>query len=46
MGDIYEVPAPTGGTPFQLPYVADSLPLIIPGPNVVSTSTCPRPVLF
>jgi subtilisin-like proprotein convertase family protein len=36
--DVFAVPTPTGSTPFQAPYKQDSLPLIVPGPHVVSTS--------
>jgi subtilisin-like proprotein convertase family protein len=36
-GDIYAVPTPLNGVPFEPPYANDSLPLIIPGPHVVAT---------
>src|SRR5262249_31132383 len=29
--DSFAIPNPTGGIPFQLPYVTDSLPLMVPG---------------
>src|SRR5262249_59500471 len=31
-------PRPLSGVPFQLPYDTDTLPLILPGPHIVSTS--------
>ena len=37
--DAFAVPTPTNGIPFQLPYSQDTLPLIIPGPHVVTTYT-------
>jgi subtilisin-like proprotein convertase family protein len=44
-GDVYSVPAPVNNGPradqngpiFQQPYASDSLPLIVPGPHIVST---------
>lgn len=36
--DVFSVPTPLGGTPFVGPYKQASLPLIVPGPHVVSTS--------
>jgi subtilisin-like proprotein convertase family protein len=46
-GDVYAVPAPLEGGPFQLPYDdKHSLPLIIPGPRVEPPATyTPNPVL-
>jgi len=35
--DTFAVPKPVNGIPFQLPYVGDTLPLIIPGPHVITT---------
>lgn len=32
--DVFANPKPISGTPFQLPYVSTTLPLIIPGPNL------------
>jgi subtilisin-like proprotein convertase family protein len=36
--DIYAAPASQSGVPFTIPYKQDTLPLIVPGPHVVSTS--------
>lgn len=36
--DVYAVPNPVNGVPFQLPYSASTLPLIIPGPHPVDGS--------
>jgi subtilisin-like proprotein convertase family protein len=37
--DVFSVPAPaTGETPFNLPYAKNTLPLILPGPHVISTA--------
>ncbi len=36
-GDVFAIPTPTAGPPFQLPYATNTLPLIIPGPYVYST---------
>jgi subtilisin-like proprotein convertase family protein len=36
-GDVYAVPLPLSGPPFQLPYDQSTLPLIVPGPHVAST---------
>ncbi len=46
--DIYSVPTPMGGVPFQLPYTSDTLPLVIPGPHVVdgTYSAAPEIVSF
>ena len=41
--DVFAVPTPVNGTPFQLPYTQDTLPLIIPGPHVVDTSVAFNP---
>ena len=35
---VFAVPNPVLGTPFQAPYNSTTLPLIIPGPHVVSTA--------
>lgn len=35
--DAFAVPNPVNGTPFQLPYANDTLPLILPGAHVVRT---------
>ncbi len=35
--DIFSVPTPTGSTPFQAPYDTTTLPIIVPGPHLVST---------
>ena len=40
----FAIPTPIGGVPFQLPYQQDTLPLIIPGPHVASTSVPTRNV--
>src|SRR5262249_30053193 len=37
-GDAYAAPRPTNGFPFTLPYDLGTLPLILPGPHVASTS--------
>ncbi|HKI38793.1 MAG TPA: proprotein convertase P-domain-containing protein, partial [Gemmataceae bacterium] len=42
-GDVFAVPTPTAGPPFQLPYDSSTLPLIIPGPHVTSTSVAFNP---
>jgi sugar lactone lactonase YvrE len=36
-GDAYAVPRPLNAPPFQLPYDPNTLPLIVPGPHVLST---------
>ncbi|HXG10475.1 MAG TPA: Ig-like domain repeat protein [Gemmataceae bacterium] len=41
--DIFAVPTPVNGAPFELPYDQDTLPLIIPGPHVVRTSVPNNP---
>jgi subtilisin-like proprotein convertase family protein len=38
-GDFYSVPAPLNGIPYQGPYSKDTLPLIVPGPHVVTGHT-------
>jgi subtilisin-like proprotein convertase family protein len=35
--DTVAVPDPVGGVPFRVPYVTDTLPLIVPGPHVTRT---------
>jgi subtilisin-like proprotein convertase family protein len=35
--DVFSVPTPLGSTPFQAPYNTATLPIIVPGPHVVST---------
>ena len=39
--DEYATPRPVGGTPFQSPYDPTTLPLIVPGPHIVISSTVP-----
>ena len=41
-GDIYAIPTPLNGTPFQAPYNQNTLPISIPGPHVISTSEAGR----
>ena len=36
VADQFAMPRPINGVPFQLPYATETLPLIIPGPYVVS----------
>lgn len=36
--DLFSVPEPTNGIPFQLPYEENTLPLIISGPYVLTTN--------
>lgn len=36
-GDVYAVPRPLGGVPGRPPYDTATLPLIVPGPRVIST---------
>jgi subtilisin-like proprotein convertase family protein len=36
-GDIYATPQPINGVPFEAPYVQSTVPIIVPGPHVVST---------
>ena len=36
--DMYATPRPLNGVPFLLPYDTATLPIIVPGPHVVSTS--------
>ena len=36
--DFYENPRPLGGTAFAAPYDPQTLPLIVPGPHVISSS--------
>ena len=43
LGDIFAIPTPTTNGPFVLPYDASTLPLIIPGPYIVSTSVVGQP---
>ncbi len=38
LNTVFAVPTPINGVPFQAGYVSNTLPLIIPGPHVVSTS--------
>jgi subtilisin-like proprotein convertase family protein len=42
--DRFAVPLPENGIPFTAPFVDQTLPLIIPGPHVVSTSVPNNPV--
>ena len=44
LGDIFAIPLPTENGPFNLPYDPSTLPLIIPGPYIVSTSVVGQPV--
>jgi subtilisin-like proprotein convertase family protein len=41
--DAFAAPRPLNGVPFQLPYDQNTLPLIIPGPHVVSTFVTGNP---
>ena len=43
LGDVFAIPTPTAGGPFVLPYDASTLPLIIPGPYIISTSVVGQP---
>jgi subtilisin-like proprotein convertase family protein len=43
-GDVYSAPRSLSGTPFQLPYDQNTLPMIVPGPHVASTSVPGQPV--
>ncbi len=36
-GDLFIAPRPLQGIPFQLPYDTTTLPIIVPGPHVIST---------
>jgi subtilisin-like proprotein convertase family protein len=36
-GDLFIAPAPVNGIPFVLPYVSTTLPIIVPGPHLIST---------
>ena len=36
--DVFSNPATSSGTPFTAPYTTTTLPLIIPGPHVISTT--------
>jgi subtilisin-like proprotein convertase family protein len=42
-GDIYANPRPLNGVPFDAPYDSTTLPIIVPGPHVVSTSVPGQP---
>jgi len=42
-GDTFAIPTPLDGGPFTLPYNTDTLPLVIPGPHVVSSSVPGNP---
>ena len=42
--DFFATPKPTGNTPFVGPYDPTTLPLILPGPHVASTSVPGQPV--
>jgi subtilisin-like proprotein convertase family protein len=35
--DVYSIPTPLNGTPFVAPFDQTTLPLIVPGPHVIST---------
>ncbi|MFO0841894.1 MAG: proprotein convertase P-domain-containing protein [Gemmataceae bacterium] len=41
--DVFAIPNPINGQPFQLPYTKDTLPLIITGPRLVDTSVAANP---
>ncbi len=41
--DVYANPRPLGGTPFSLPYDGTTLPLIVPGPHIISRSVPGQP---
>src|SRR5207248_3208234 len=43
-GDIYSIPTPLGGTPFAAPFDQTTLPLIVPGPHVISSHVPGAPV--
>jgi subtilisin-like proprotein convertase family protein len=43
-GNVYAVPRPLNGTPFQPPYDQNTLPIIVPGPHIVSTFVNGSPV--
>ena len=44
-GDVYAIPLPlNGAAPGMLPYSQDTLPLIVPGPHVISTFVNGNPV--
>jgi subtilisin-like proprotein convertase family protein len=36
-GDLFIAPRPLQGVPFQLPYDTTTLPIIVPGPHIIST---------
>src|SRR5262249_5871360 len=42
-GDVFSVPTALNQVPLTLPYTTDSLPLIVTGPHVVSTSVPGNP---
>ncbi len=42
-GDVYAIPRPLNGTPFLPPYDQATLPLIVPGPSIVSTRVPGQP---
>ena len=44
LGDIFAIPTPTDGGPFILPYDASTLPLIIPGPYILTTNVVGQPI--
>src|SRR5262249_1993775 len=41
--DAYSIPTPTGGTPFVAPFDQTTLPLIVPGPHVISSNVPGNP---
>jgi subtilisin-like proprotein convertase family protein len=43
-GDLFIMPTPLNGIPFQLPYDQNTLPIIVPGPHIVSTFVPGEPV--
>jgi subtilisin-like proprotein convertase family protein len=36
-GDTFIIPTPITGVPFQLPYNQNTLPIIVPGPHIISS---------
>jgi subtilisin-like proprotein convertase family protein len=44
-GDTFIVPRPLTGVPFQLPYDQNTLPIIAPGPHLVSSFVTGEPTL-
>ena len=44
LGDIFAVPNPSTNGPFVLPYDSTTLPLIIPGPYILTTDVVGQPI--